>query len=183
MQKKLNAIFVRLCLIRDLSQMCPCVVPLPAVVVRVYMPCVSLTLAGSCWGYSCDAVMCAELGRYSTFPFGRRWPSTLKARDCLSSPARSSQCKRTDIDRETHISQSICFTFCVWVCVWGQVRFHPGKVGHTFIFFSCRLYCSVTSDVTENMKEQRVRPISWLTRRVKVVKLWNKNLCLYASFN
>lgn len=140
MQKKLNAIFVRLCLIRDLSQMCPCVVPLPAVVVRVYMPCVSLTLAGSCWGYSCDAVMCAELGRYSTFPFGRRWPSTLKARDCLSSPARSSQCKRTDIDRETHISQSICFTFCVWVCVRaGPISSLKSRTHFYFLFLQALL--------------------------------------------
>lgn len=44
-------------------------VPLPAPAVSVYMPCVSLTLAGGCWGYSCDAAMCA--GRYSTFSFGR----------------------------------------------------------------------------------------------------------------
>lgn len=61
-------------------------------------------------------------GRYSTFPFGRHWPSTLKARYCLSSEAVNSQCNRTDIDRETHSSQSVYFTFCVWAVVKNSVR-------------------------------------------------------------
>ncbi len=44
-----------------------------------FMPCVSLTLAGSCWGLFMWRSDVCRVGEIFHMPFGKRWPSTIKA--------------------------------------------------------------------------------------------------------
>lgn len=72
MQKSINTIFACLHLMRNLPLTCS---SLPAVAVGVSMPCLSLTLAGSCRIFffsPCEAVMCAQFGELFHSPFWRR---------------------------------------------------------------------------------------------------------------
>lgn len=135
-------------------------VPPSAVAVGLVMAHVSLTLAGSSWGYSCDAVMCADLGRFCTFPFGRRWPFALKTRRCLSREVLNSQCNGTENTQppvcSVHLSRMSC----------GCDRFHPLiSVLLICIQFHSFIFCQFTTVTSRHFKRQGLRPYATKSRK------------------
>lgn len=122
-------IFVRLCLIRDLSQMYPCVplVPLPAVAVGVFLCPVCLWHWQDAAGVIHVMHWCVQSWGDTPHPFWEALTLNTKGLDCLSSAAPTSHSNRIDIDPETRSLQSILPHYFVRVLKCGQVRLHPWR--------------------------------------------------------
>lgn len=84
----------------------------------IFMPCVSLTLAGSCWDFFNVTHWCVQSCGDGPNPFWEVLTLNTKAWDCLLSATPTFYYNSIDIDPETGSLQSFYFTIlCECMCV------------------------------------------------------------------
>ena len=128
--EKLNIILVCLCLIRDLSQMCPrlasLLVPLPAVAVGVFYALCVPDIGRELLGLFIWRSDVCRLGEIFHVPFGRPWPSTLKAGTVPQVPRQPLTLTGLTLTQKLTVCSQFYFTFfslslslsvCVCVCM------------------------------------------------------------------
>lgn len=144
-KKKLNAIFVCLCLIRGLSQMCarvslgfsPCC-RRGCILCHVCVPDIGRKLLGL---FMWRSDVCS-VGEIFHIPFGRHWPSTLKAGAVSQVQHRLLTLPGLTLTQKHAVCSQFYFTFvcfCECVFAWaGQISFLKDII----ISLPCRLDCS-----------------------------------------
>lgn len=149
-RRNLNTIFVCLCLIRDVSQMCPRVALGSSPCCRC--GCFLCPVCPWHWQEAAGVIhvtqWCVQHRGDIPHPFWEALTLNTKGWDRLSSAAPTSHCNRTDIDPETCSLQSILSHYFVWVCVcWSKKKKSVGRSDFIlegldiFIFHPCRLDC------------------------------------------